>query len=69
MDDDGSIRAIRDSLDPGISFFETTANYAADHSEVVLGQALKGKRDQVIIATKFGHIVKGRENLSMLTMT
>jgi aryl-alcohol dehydrogenase-like predicted oxidoreductase len=41
----------------GVNFFDTAANYGAGHSEVILGRALKGKRDKVVIATKFGHIV------------
>jgi aryl-alcohol dehydrogenase-like predicted oxidoreductase len=44
-------------MDLGINFFDTAANYGAGHSEVLLGRAFKGKRDQVVIATKFGHIV------------
>jgi len=55
--DDESIRAIHAAMDMGVNFFDTAANYGAGHSEVVLGQALKGKRDKVVIATKFGHIV------------
>jgi aryl-alcohol dehydrogenase-like predicted oxidoreductase len=45
----------------GCKFFDTAANYGAGHSEVVLGRALKGKRDNVVIATKFGHIVNEKE--------
>lgn len=56
-DDEESIRAIHTAIDLGVSFFDTAANYGAGHSEVVLGRALKGKRDKVVIATKFGHIV------------
>ncbi|HEX6269073.1 MAG TPA: aldo/keto reductase [Anaerolineales bacterium] len=56
-DDDESVRAIHAALDMGVNFFDTAANYGAGHSEVVLGRGLKGKRDQVVIATKFGHIV------------
>jgi aryl-alcohol dehydrogenase-like predicted oxidoreductase len=56
-DDDESIRAIDAAIDMGVSFFDTAANYGAGHSEVILGRALKGKRDKVVIATKFGHIV------------
>jgi aryl-alcohol dehydrogenase-like predicted oxidoreductase len=41
----------------GVNFFDTAANYGAGHSEIVLGRALKDKRHQVVIATKFGHIV------------
>jgi aryl-alcohol dehydrogenase-like predicted oxidoreductase len=56
-DDEESIRAVHAALDLGVNFFDTAANYGAGHSEVVLGQALKGRRGQVVIATKFGHIV------------
>jgi len=55
--DEESIRAVHAALDLGVNFFDTAANYGAGHSEVVLGRALKGKRDNVVIATKFGHIV------------
>jgi len=60
-DDQESIRAIHAGLEAGINFFDTAANYGAGHSETVLGQALKGRRDQVVIATKFGHIVNEKE--------
>jgi aryl-alcohol dehydrogenase-like predicted oxidoreductase len=51
------MRAIHTALDLGINFFDSAANYGAGHSEKILGEALGGKRDQVIIATKFGHVV------------
>jgi aryl-alcohol dehydrogenase-like predicted oxidoreductase len=60
-DDDESIRAIHCALDLGVNFFDTAANYGAGHSEVILGRALKGKRDGTVIATKFGHIVNEQE--------
>jgi len=60
-DDDESIRAVHAAMDMGVNFFDTAANYGAGHSEVVLGRALKGKRDQVVIATKFGHIVNEQQ--------
>jgi aryl-alcohol dehydrogenase-like predicted oxidoreductase len=54
VDDAQSIRAIHRALELGITLFDTAAVYGAGHSERVLGQALAGKRDRVIIATKFG---------------
>ncbi|MBE7436146.1 MAG: aldo/keto reductase [Anaerolineales bacterium] len=56
-DDEESIRAVHAAIDLGVNLYDTAANYGAGHSEVVLGRALKGKRDKVVIATKFGHIV------------
>lgn len=54
VDDAESIRAIQHALDHGITFFDTAANYGAGHSEHILGKALADRRDQAIIATKFG---------------
>lgn len=56
-DDAEATRAIHAALDMGVNFFDTAANYGAGHSEVLLGNALKGRRAGVVIATKFGHIV------------
>jgi aryl-alcohol dehydrogenase-like predicted oxidoreductase len=55
VDDAESIRAIRRAVDLGVSFFDTADLYGAGHSEEVLGRALAGRRDQVVIATKWGH--------------
>ena len=57
VDDAESIRAIQLALDLGIDFFDTAANYGAGHSEAILGKALANQRENVIIATKFGHMV------------
>ncbi|NOT05101.1 MAG: aldo/keto reductase [Anaerolineales bacterium] len=57
VDDAESIRAIHYALEAGINFFDTAANYGCGRSERVLGQALAGRRDKVILATKFGYVV------------
>jgi aryl-alcohol dehydrogenase-like predicted oxidoreductase len=56
-DDAESLRALQTAMDLGVDFFDTAANYGAGHSEVLLGRAFKGKRDKLVIATKFGHMV------------
>ncbi len=56
VDDDESIRAIHAALDMGINFFDTANVYGAGHSERVLGRALAGRRDRVVIATKFNAV-------------
>lgn len=61
IDDNESIRAIHSALDHGINFFDTAANYGTGHSERILARALEGKRDQVLIATKFGFKVDEAE--------
>jgi len=55
VDDDESISAINRALDLGVNFFDTADVYGTGHSEHVLGRALAGRRDQVVIATKFGN--------------
>jgi aryl-alcohol dehydrogenase-like predicted oxidoreductase len=57
IDDSESIRAIHYALEAGINFFDTAANYGCGHSERILGQAIAGRRDKVILATKFGYII------------
>lgn len=57
VDDDESIRAIHTALDLGINLFDTASNYGGGHSEEVLGRALEGRRDGVVLATKFGSVV------------
>jgi aryl-alcohol dehydrogenase-like predicted oxidoreductase len=54
-DDDESIRGIHKALEMGITFFDTADAYGSGHSERILAKALVGRREQVVIATKFGH--------------
>ncbi|KRA37299.1 MULTISPECIES: aldo/keto reductase [unclassified Nocardioides] len=54
LDDSESIRTIHRALDLGVTHIDTAEIYGPFHSEEVVGQALKGRRDQVVIATKFG---------------
>jgi aryl-alcohol dehydrogenase-like predicted oxidoreductase len=54
VDDAESIRAIQGAIELGVTFFDTADAYGTGHSERVLGQAIKGRRDKVVIATKFG---------------
>ncbi len=63
-----STRAIHYALDQGINFFDTAANYGTGQSERVLGQALAGRRDRVILATKFGYLVDEQNRAVTTTM-
>jgi aryl-alcohol dehydrogenase-like predicted oxidoreductase len=56
VDDNESIRAIHQALEMGVTFFDTADAYGSGRSERVLGQALEGRRDQVIISTKFAKL-------------
>lgn len=53
-DDAESIRALEAAYDNGIRLFDTAANYGVGLSEQLVGQALKGRRQNCIISTKFG---------------
>ena len=61
VDDAESLRALDAAFASGVNFFDTAANYGAGHSEAILGQAIKGRRDKAVIATKFGYRVNERE--------
>jgi aryl-alcohol dehydrogenase-like predicted oxidoreductase len=51
-DHDDAIRIIHKALDAGINFVDTADRYSDGESEEIVGQALKGRRDHVVLATK-----------------
>lgn len=54
VDQDTTNEIFATCLDTGINFFDTADVYGSGASEEMLGQAMKGHRDQIVIATKFG---------------
>jgi aryl-alcohol dehydrogenase-like predicted oxidoreductase len=54
-DDRTSLAALDRALERGITFFDTSAAYGNGHSEALIGQAVRGKRSRVVIATKAGY--------------
>jgi aryl-alcohol dehydrogenase-like predicted oxidoreductase len=54
QDDAESIAAIRRGLELGVNWIDTAPAYGLGHSEEVVGRAITGRRDEVIIATKCG---------------
>lgn len=54
IDADASAKVVHQALEEGITFFDTAEMYGGGKSEEFLGAALVGRRDEVVVATKFG---------------
>jgi len=54
VDQSGTRAVVDAALDCGVSFFDTAESYGGGQSETFLGEALRGRREQVVLATKFG---------------
>src|SRR3954471_291537 len=53
-DDDESIGTIHRALDLGVSLLDTAMSYGAGHNESLVGRAIRGRREEVVLATKVG---------------
>src|SRR4029079_12374445 len=51
-DVDACVRMVHEALDAGINFIDTADVYSAGESEAIVGKALAGRRDEVVLATK-----------------
>ncbi len=54
--DDEGIALIHEALDQGITFFDTSDAYGRGHNEELVGKAIAGRRQGVVLATKFGNL-------------
>ena len=59
-DDRGSVATITRAIDLGVNLIDTADVYASGHSEELVGRAVRGRRDEVVLATKFGNLLDGR---------
>lgn len=53
-DDEQSIATLHHALDLGVTLLDTSDFYGAGHNEELIGRAIAGRRDEVVVATKFG---------------
>jgi aryl-alcohol dehydrogenase-like predicted oxidoreductase len=53
-DDAESVATVHEAIDLGVTFFDTAEVYGPYENERLLGRALEGRRDRVVLATKFG---------------
>ncbi|HUF34546.1 MAG TPA: aldo/keto reductase [Gemmatimonadales bacterium] len=60
-DDEESIATLHRALDLGVTFLDTAEAYGPFANEELIGRALRGRRDQAILATKFGFRFDGRQ--------
>src|ERR1700729_1899191 len=54
--DEAGIAVIREALDRGITLLDSSDAYGAGHNEQLVGKAIKGRRSEVVLATKFGNL-------------
>jgi aryl-alcohol dehydrogenase-like predicted oxidoreductase len=59
MNDEESVRVIHRYLDAGGNFLDTADMYGVGRNEILVGKAIKGRRDRVVLATKFGNVRGG----------
>ncbi len=62
MADADAVRLVEQAIDEECTFFDTAPNYGAGKSEELIGKAVKGKRNQVVISSKCGHHSNGEQN-------
>lgn len=64
MEESTARALVAEALDQGVNLLDTAPNYASTNSERILGESLIGKREQVVLVSKFGHRPDGPKDFS-----
>ena len=64
QDDNECIATIHEALDRGINLLDTSSNYGEGHNQELIGKAIKGRRDQVVIHSKLGTVHKDGKSVA-----
>jgi aryl-alcohol dehydrogenase-like predicted oxidoreductase len=65
MSFEAGVKLVKEAIEKGINFFDTAPGYAKGMSEKIIGEAIKGVREKVIINTKIGHKADGTSDFSV----
>lgn len=65
MDDKTAHALVEEAIDRGVNLFDTAPNYGGGRSEALLGEILQGRRQQVVLVSKFGHKPDGTQDFSV----
>ncbi|MCU0105325.1 aldo/keto reductase [Acholeplasma vituli] len=68
MSETEAIKLVRYAIEQGINLFDTAPAYGSGQSEVILGQAIQGQREHVVINTKVGHLADGTSDFSVSSL-
>jgi len=64
QDDAECIATIHEAIDLGINLFDTSSNYGEGHNHALIGKAIRGRRDQVVIHSKLGTVQKDGKSVA-----
>ncbi len=64
--DDEAVQTIRRALDFGMTMIDTADAYGNGHNEILISRAIRGRRNDAFIATKFGIVFDGKESVTEL---
>lgn len=68
MTESEGIQLVQSAIEKGITFFDTAPGYASGKSEMIIGKAIEGQREKIVINSKFGHSAEGVTDFSEETM-